>query len=71
MSRDTVLAFMEILQKKGILVIRSIGSNRFYSPVLSRDCFPKKAVRDWLGSVFDRKPNGLFHKTLNEGFERG
>ena len=62
---------MEILQKKGVLVSRLVGISCFYSPVLSRDRFPKRYVREWLGRVFARGPDSLFKTSLNEGFERG
>ena len=62
----TVLTFMQILERKGVLARRLVGRTHHYSPVFSRSQATRNHVNDLLNCYFDGNPNRLIETVLED-----
>ena len=67
----TVLTFMRILQKKGILKRRRVGRTHHYSPVLTKEQAVKNQLHEVLLNYFENNPNRLVETVLETTMETG
>jgi len=60
----TILTFMQILERKGVLERSRIGRSHQYSPIFSRRQATRNQVNDLLVRLFDSNPNKLIETVL-------
>ena len=66
---STVLTFMRILEKKGVLSHTESGRTYVYTPLLTRKQAIRNHIRDMADRFFDGDPAGLIEEILSGGFK--
>jgi len=65
----TILTFMQVLERKGVLVRSRIGRCHLYRPIFSRHQATRNQVTELLDHYFDGNPNMLIDTILKKEFE--
>ena len=66
MAYTTVLTFMQILERKGVLSRKLIGRTHHYSPVLSKRQATRNQLKDLLDRYCEGNPNTLIAAVLEK-----
>ena len=66
MPYTTVLTFMQILERKGVLSRKLVGRTHQYRPALSRSQATRNHLKDLLDRYFEGNPNKLITTVLEK-----